>query len=94
MSAFKGTPGPWEATESGGYVRVASANGVGLFFENVAHPGATEDAQLIAAAPDLLEACQALMDATNEDGMTNSMLLGCAIEMAGNAISKATGGAA
>ena len=108
MSAFKGTPGPWFADEQcaiSGWVEIRvpgySRNPVAAATPATAGDAEARrdsetlaNARLIAAAPELLEACQALMDATNEDGMTNSMLLGCAIEMAGNAIAKATGGAA
>jgi hypothetical protein len=97
MSAFKGTPGPWETGDDVilcadpdmiiGSVFPFDRDGTGFTYGEVTKA----NARLIAAAPELLEACQALMDATNEDGMTNSMLLGCAIEMAGNAIAKATG---
>jgi hypothetical protein len=92
MSAFKGAPGPWYLDGEGVRALVRDASGV---IVAVRHrmPGHKNETnmRLIAAAPELLEACQALMDATDEDGMTNSMLLGCAIEMAGNAIAKATG---
>lgn len=59
--------------------------------ENVTAASQSANARLIAAAPELLEACQALLEATTEDGITEAMLLGCAIEMAGNAVAKATG---
>ena len=94
------TPGPWEVEEDdfyeSSYIRQKAATrrlpGVVVECRICENVDNDDDARLIAAAPELLEACQALMDATNEDGMTNSMLLGCAIEMAGNAIAKATGG--
>jgi hypothetical protein len=53
------TPGRWALELWSGYVIVRSANGgPALFFESQSHPGAVEDARLIAAAPELLEALQ------------------------------------
>ncbi len=101
MSAFKGTPGPWEARESRGYVMVHGANGAGLFFENVAHPGATEDAHLIAAAPCLLDALQRLNSATRrymeerpESDAEWASDEPSVLSIVDAAIAKATGGAA
>ena len=92
MSAFKGTPGPWEVTESteSEYVMVIGANGAGLFCENEAHPGAREDAHLIAAAPELLEALEIAVRQNSHDmQMTGEELRQCEA-----AIAKATGGEA
>ncbi len=101
MSAFKGTPGVW-SRHPRSHAAVINEQGVlvancGGHASNLRDQGELiaeqeANAHLIAAAPELLEACQALLEATTEDGMTEAMLLGCAIEMAGNAVAKATGG--
>lgn len=76
MSAFKGTPGPWDAvctpfglsieanhpTVPGGRVHVGTADGQNRF-----------NADLLAAAPDLLDALQSLLwTRTQERGLQNA----------------------
>jgi hypothetical protein len=62
------TPGPWALELWSGYAIVRSVNGgPSLFFESQSHPGAIEDARLIAAAPELLDALQRLVDAVDPE---------------------------
>ena len=57
MSKFKGTPGPWGVRESSLSVSVVGQNGEVVFHESDKRiPGVMDDARLIAAAPELLEA--------------------------------------
>lgn len=95
MSAFKGTPGPWEANESGGYVMVSGADGTGLFYESASHPGVIADARLIAAAPELLEALrkvdEQLGDVECESSIDAQIVERCQ-DTIRTAIAKATGG--
>lgn len=56
MSAHKHTPGPWELHESVTHVRVVAADRENIWFEDKRCPRVIEDARLIAAAPELLEA--------------------------------------
>lgn len=97
MSAFKGTPGPWALTESTEceYVMVVGANGSGLFCENVDHPGAREDARLIAAAPELLEALQKVDEQLGDvecESSADARAVERCHETIRAAIAKATGG--
>lgn len=48
-----------------------------------------KEAQVVAA--EMLEACETLLAAMNEDAMMGGMLLGCAIEIAKSAVAKAAG---
>lgn len=77
MSAAKHTPGPWWATESGirdrgGYIchtRPAQRYlGQDERFEKETKERAANK-QLIAAAPELLEALQAMLEAFGKDGL-------------------------
>lgn len=70
MSGFKGTPGPWEIDRYGTIVH-GSKNGFGrketVMVRGVALPGRTTqeyaaNSNLVAAAPELLEALQAAME--------------------------------
>jgi hypothetical protein len=93
MSEAKHTPGPWEfrleayrtvifhKAEVG---EKALAVGAGHYPSNIAN------ARLIAAAPDLLEACEAL---THWDECWPSAALGEALRKARAALAKAKGGA-
>lgn len=73
MATFKGTPGPW--SDEPGNAITADFGGVGVAIleplesfwcgDCARLPGEEEmtaNARLIAAAPDLLKACQALLD--------------------------------
>lgn len=63
----KHTPGPWHPVNYGGYYMIQS----GPFYESAdildeaQTPNAEQNAKLIAAAPQLLEAC---MNLENDDG--------------------------
>lgn len=89
---MKHTPGPWKH----GARRVwAEETEDRLGMELTIHRGNADDskanARLIASAPDLLLACQTLLDAHTADPMAAGMLLGCAHEMAVAAVTKALG---
>lgn len=63
MSGFKGTPGPWKYAKNGPHWNNAALERIsiefGIYGENIADTVYEEnDARLIAAAPDLLEACE------------------------------------
>ena len=109
MTQFKGTPGPWEikpeevdrpyirirGTQLGGRFKVA--NVLSPDYDGVHHCEADEtraNAQLIAAAPELLEALQNLMlnysdfrERTGRNGDPQNLLILAALA----AINKATG---
>ena len=63
MSEFKGTPGPWKYVKHGPHWNDPQLVNIGIEFGNAGeHIADTvyeeNDARLIAAAPDLLEACE------------------------------------
>ena len=58
MSKAMHTPGPWAIRESATHVTVSGADGETLFHDDKKCPRVVEDARLIAAAPELLEALQ------------------------------------
>lgn len=107
MSEAKHAPGPWmiadyKTMNSGDHVILSPENGVDDPHPVVAsvsrRPGYSANARLIAAAPDLLEACEWAMTAlrhksfcpaAEERGKCN-----CGIFHIENAIAKATGEAA
>lgn len=105
MTEAKHTPGPWHLEEMGYnsssyYIRGSSESGDRLTIGKgaVAHiPRSTvnpmeANARLIAAAPELLEALKAMIDAERvyESGVRSSEEL-AALEKAHAAITKATG---
>lgn len=55
------TPGPWPTRESATHVTVTNASGDAVFHDDKRIPGVMSDARLIAAAPELLEACKAAL---------------------------------
>ena len=70
MSEFKGTPGPWKTTSWSfrndhlySVITEAEGEGNGVFLGTVAShvPGAEENARLIAAAPEMLDALQGVV---------------------------------
>jgi hypothetical protein len=91
MNETKHTPGPWTAHDDDGTgtlpcVLSDKVNAGGNFY--VAQCNVFEDAQLIAAAPDLMEACKAIAALMDGQGRANMP------EVAGQAraaIAKATG---
>lgn len=71
MTQFKGTPGPWEVEDNGyfydinaGRATVGNVCSSMSWFDNDEHRGpvAMANAQLIAAAPELLEALTVTLD--------------------------------
>ena len=93
----KHTPGPWKVVPSlneivnadHGLLRYdirADYTLIGALYENEA------DARLIAAAPDLLEVAQAIVDALTADPSLHGLLLSGISLRAQTAIAKATGG--
>lgn len=102
MSTFEGTPGPWEVEEDdfyeNSYIRQKAATRRLSGFvvecricENVSND---DDARLIAAAPDLLEALLKLVDSCDDsDGAQYGTLSTSYVRgIAAAAIAKATGG--
>ena len=74
------TPGPWPTRESATHVTVTNASGDAVFHDDKRIPGVMADARLIAAAPELLDACKAALSADQHY-----------IEKCRAAIAKATG---
>ena len=88
MPVKKHTPGPWQAHHDHGWLVVESDKG-NLYVRVELGTAACKhmaDALLIAAAPDLLEALQGLLDVTDFHE-----LYGSRTEAARAAIAKATG---
>lgn len=97
MTQFKGTPGPWEVEDNGHFYDINAGRAtVGnvcssiSWFDNDEHRGpvAMANAQLIAAAPELLEALQGLLIRVADDEEYGPEH---AITIARAAIAKATG---
>ena len=82
----KHTPGPWTTRESATHVTVTNARGDAVFHDDKRIPGVMVDARLIAAAPELLEALQSVLD-----NCLDSEGLCAAHAKARAAIAKATG---
>ena len=84
MSRMSLSPRPWSTEVLGHAVRVADAEGADVaVLGDVSSLGNVLDADLIAAAPDLLEACLALLDPAR---------LQDAIDRARDAVRKVGGG--
>ena len=105
MADVKHTPGPWTVTADGAgwYIEATPERGHSLAF--IASPEFQEEpdtsaseaeanASLIAAAPDLLEALQWLVDILPDPDLDNDELQRTWTRRARAAIAKATGGAA
>lgn len=58
------SPAPWSIRQSATHVTVVTASGDAIFHDDKRLPGVMEDARLIAAAPELLEALQAMVEET------------------------------
>lgn len=95
MNEFKGTPGPWGVEDNGHFYDINAVRGtVGnvcssrSWFDNGEHRGpvAMANAQLIAAAPELLEALEMLVVFT-----TPTKRNAAALSKAHAAIAKALG---
>jgi hypothetical protein len=92
MEKYKGTPGPWMIVQDEEYddikiVEVADYQ-PGFYTEICEIGQGIHEANLIAAAPDLLEACNQLMHLYNEEGN----LLNFNVDIVRIAINKALGG--
>jgi hypothetical protein len=97
------TPGPWKIRSigvNGSQTVYAMRNDVATAYDRAPMvKGECEaNAQLIAAAPELLEALQEALawceiDATDEDGFPSQEMLENRVEILREAIAKATGGA-
>lgn len=95
MKWFKGTPGPWRVSEKrGDLIDIRhNSNGIGAISLNLAHVVARQswlkeaeaNAKLIAAAPELLEALQFIINDCSR------MIPKCAEDKAIAAINKALG---
>ena len=86
------TPGPWTFERRGmghGYDIVGGSLGETIVYDvrNSRHEKAVANARLIAAAPDLLTALQAILHTYDDGGVP----LASAFEMANAAIAKAVG---
>ncbi|KKN09845.1 hypothetical protein LCGC14_1042480 [marine sediment metagenome] len=85
------TPGPWKAVRlTHGWIIGPQPDGVCTIHNNTNGSGfdqKTANARLIAAAPDLLEACEAMVHAARQG---DSALGGVAATLAEAAITKAT----
>lgn len=82
MNEMKHTPGPWHVGDSGPFLICTLTQKVKVYADEMVHTDATTDARLIAAAPELLEACRMIADS----GMRNAAYDACVA-----AIAKATG---
>ena len=95
MSAFKGTPGPWEVGEDGDVIWGPEWEGRKTFVASVPFnktPRTEADARLIAAAPELLEALEELMsDVLDIRGVDVEEYKPEGFKRARAAIAKATG---
>jgi hypothetical protein len=95
MSNTKHTPGPWKVDGITGLL-VAVVQGQAEILASHGDPllyGTCDaDARLIAAAPDLLAACQEIIDGmVDGKNSTNKNVTMYAIQMVKSAIAKATG---
>ena len=93
----KHTPGPWLMRESATHVTVTNALGDAVFHDDKRIPCVMADARLIAAAPELLEACLAMIEWDDRekdhavDFRKRMELCEQAFQKARAAIAKATG---
>ncbi|EOV64549.1 hypothetical protein [Escherichia coli] len=94
MKEFKGTPGKWKYTVRNVNEMMTTFHGVtiGDTYIEVATRNEMEDALLIAAAPDLLEALQLLLKQTKNRTTTTYPEWYGAVNKGLAAISKALGG--
>lgn len=72
---FKGTPGPWHVVEHAGYHMIKNEpyyEGLNLLDEEDVEGDAIKNATLAAAAPDLLQACQSILEYLKVHGMNGS----------------------
>ena len=81
------SPAPWSIRQSATHVTVVTASGDAIFHDDKRLPGVMEDAHLISAAPELLEALKVLVE---NGGIGPEQMF----HDARAAIAKATGGEA
>lgn len=106
MKEFKGTPGPWVTVNNGKYWEIREVIGNGgqisdlcasqCWFDDGDMNGevTTSNARLIAAAPELLEALQNIIDgyeSAGGEGYFDMLCTGELIDAANKAINKALG---
>lgn len=82
MKEFKGTPGPWRVSEKrGDLIDIRhNSNGIGAISLNLAHVVARQswlkeaeaNAKLIAAAPELLEALQRMVNKAHKQNWNDA----------------------
>lgn len=87
------TPGPWAVVYESGNTQIKSADGESLMCDETYYPWVPEnpkDWDLIAAAPDLLSACEALLRFAENSESEFGIILGSA-NSARRAIAKAKG---
>ena len=82
MGKFKGTPGPWRVSEKrGDLIDIRhNSNGIGAISLNLAHVVARQswlkeaeaNAKLIAAAPELLEALQRMVNKAHKQNWNDA----------------------
>lgn len=94
MSSAKHTPGPWtvSAYPSGLYIRRAGSHGfVAHVFGGVNDKQANANANVMAAAPDLLEALRYIERLASDDDLGGDGVFLVIADRAREAIAKATG---
>lgn len=84
------TPGPWVMTVGGGEIDDANGDSVALLPYSTGRDEVRANAHLIAAAPELLAACEAAMDWFRDDGQEPHAHV--SYSMLEAAIAKARGG--
>ncbi len=92
MDKFEGTAGPWFVSNEGNLL-IRDESGLSIVAKYVGYANDEEEvanANLIAAAPELLEALQSLFIATLW-GVRNSSAMNSALEKSQDAINKALG---
>lgn len=92
---YEPTPGPWE-WDSQSLAEVAPGSEFEVYVPEILHPIAravlgAANARLIAAAPDLLEACRFLDLTHNDVSAEAAMEYGSAVQKAREAMAKALG---
>lgn len=93
MAQFKGTPGPWEFNGISAVIAKDTTVVIGNFFGTVLPTRDDPDWKLIAAAPELLEALQELLNKHGSMGDAHVWSINESPEgvKARSAINKATG---
>lgn len=100
MTQFKGTPGPWEVEDNGYFYDINAVRGTvgnvcssASWFDNDEHRGpvAMANAQLIAAAPELLGALRDIITCFDKGVPLDEENCGHEFDKARAAINKATG---